>query len=814
MKRRDFIKAGTLTFSFAAGGGLAFSFEPDKYGSSDEFRTCLSFRKSPREIREVVPGFLWADAADFQGYGGWALDTQHVGFMGSSYLIAHGTRAPVKDATLKINDTAPGKYRLWVRSRNWIPEHSPGQFGMLVKGKDSGVIYGMQKDKDWTWQDGGMHDLPAGATELALQDKTGQFGRCSSVILTRDLGYTPPSGVEQFKKERVRLTGVSDAIKPGKAYDVVVVGGGPGGVPAAIAAARMGAKTALISDRPVLGGNASAEIGINFNGAAMKHRGKPVRETGIVEEARRMEKHDRALRSRRYQNFSPAFGKMVEAEPRVDLYINAWLESAGKDGERISEVVIIDTLTGARTMLTGRMFIDASGDAWLGHHVGAEERVGREAKTEFNEPHAPEKADNITMSGSLRGFDKERGNFMYQTKKHGVPMPFNPPPWLYDLPEGWEKDRNIGATVRGGNWWLEHPGDVDDLWNPEFARDELIRVYYTVWNFYKNKWSERSGVETYTLEYIPFMVGKREARRLMGDYVMNENDAKSGKKFEDPIGHTGWTLDVHSPDGILSTTGNMHIGYMIPIGEIPYRCLYSRNIDNLFMAGRCISVSHLALGTTRIMASCALTGQAAGTAAVLALHHKTTPRGVYKNHLDELQQQLLKDDQYVPGKRSHDPADFALGAKVSASSERASCEAVNVINGIARPTLDGETNGWESAPGQAFPQWIELLLANPVKVGVVQCVFDTDLTVAFRKESGFYPKVCVRDYDLECYVNGAWKRVVEERGNFQRFRRHAFEAVMTDKVRLVVRSTHGAETARVFEIRLYADGKPMLTSSV
>ena len=642
--RRDFIKTGSLAFVLGANGAWALSFDPvDVEGG--EFNNCIPFRKTPRNIREVVSGFLWADAADFQDYGGWALDTQHVGFMGSSYLIAQGTSKTVSDATLKLKAVKPGKYRLWVRSRNWIPEHSPGTFGVAVNGTDSGKTFGAQKEKGWIWQDGGVHEL-SGAVQLTLQDKTGLFGRCSSFVLTRDLTYQPPVDVEAFKNERARLSGVSNAIKRGDRYDVIVVGAGPSGGPAAIAAARTGAKTALVSNRPVLGGNASAEIGVPVQGAAKKHPGKPVRETGIIEEAGRIELHgitdEEMTKLKANLNISRSFKTLVDAEPQLDLYENLWLEGVKKIGGRITEVILVDTLTGERKSLSGNLFIDCTGDAWLGHHAGADERVGREAFSEYEEEAAPEKADGYTMSGCLRVGRRNMRQVNFQlSSKHKTPQAYTPPPWLYELPAAWLNGRTGGGSLESqhqrlastavrGTWWFEHPGDVDDLWDPEFARDELIRVNYTMWDYFKNHWEERDRLANYSLDQLGFMVGKRESRRLIGDLVLNANDAIENRQFDDVIAHTGWTLDVHHHLGILSTEGPFTINTKIPIGQIPYRCLYSRNVDNLLMAGRCASVTHLALGTVRIEASCAVTGQAVGTAAGMALKYKTSPRGVYQ----------------------------------------------------------------------------------------------------------------------------------------------------------------------------------------
>ena len=660
------LQTGMLSLAYAAGSGWALEFTPDSE-PPEQFRDWVPFRKPPRSIREEVNGFLWADAADFQDYGGWALDTQHVGFIGSSYLLAHGTSTTVADATLRLAEVAGGRYRLWVRSRNWIPEHAPGRFGVLVNGADTGRDYGSQQDRGWTWQDGGVHNL-SGAVRLTLQDRTGLFGRCSSLVLTRDLDYQPPSVLAAFQRERARLTGVDDALQPGPNFEVVVVGAGTAGCCAAIAAARFGFRVALITDRPVLGGNASVEIGVPVQGAGNHQRF--AREGGVIEEAGRL-----GWARGWGATMSRPFAALAAAEPTLEVFDNQWLESVAMDGSTIRAAVCRDTLTGARRSFAGRMFIDTSGDAWLGHHAGADQRVGREAKAEFNEQDAPETADHVTMSGCLRG---PRADFQhcifFRTSQSAAAQPFETPAWVYDLPDDWINSRGaidrLLQSARSGNWWLEHPGEVDDLWDPEFARDELFRVVYSSWSYFKNRWAERGRLTDFALDYVPYIVGKRESRRLVGDYMLNQNDCLEARDFEDAIGHTGWPLDIHAVAGILSTAGPYMTDHRIPIGQIPYRCLYSRNISHLLMAGRTMSVTHLALGTTRVQGQTSLTGQAAGTAAALALQHATTPRGVYQQHLAELQQTLLKHDQYIPGLRNEDPGDLARHAVVQASSVR------------------------------------------------------------------------------------------------------------------------------------------------
>lgn len=678
MKRRDFIKTGSLVVTGLSGGGqLSLAFVPDDFYDAEGSQRTIPFRKKPRTVREVVPGYIWADAADFDSYGGWALDTQFASFMGSSYLIAHGSGKPVKDATLRLKNLNPGRYRIWIRDKNWIPEYAPGRFGMAVNGKESAKIFGARPSAGWGWEDGGVHDITDRELTLALRDKTGYYGRCSSVLLTRDLDYHPPQDLDTFKKERLRLSGVADKPVEEHTYDVVVVGAGTAGCCAAIAAARLGARTALISDRPIVGGNASAEIGVPVQGAAQHHDGESMREGGIIEEAGRLAK------ARGWgQIMSRPFKKLIDSEARLDLFSDLRLEDAvEKSGASIQRIVLRHTLTGETYGFKGKFFIDTTGDGWLGHYADAEHRLGREARHEHNESLAPMEADSLTMSGCLRGPSTGFLNCLfYKTSKSRWSVKYKAPEWIYQLPpwEAWRRDEagrperfreaRIPAVFPNGSWWIEHPNNVDDLWDPEFARDELLRINFTFWDFVKNKWPDREKAANFRLDYVPFTNGKRETRRLIGDYILNENDLMELRHFEDAIGHTGWTIDLHALEGIFDTRGMYYCDVRIAINEIPYRTLYSRNVDNLFMAGRNGSFTHVALGTTRVQGQTCVTGQAAATAAVLALKHGTGPRGVYEKHLGELQQQLLKDDQYIPQLRNEDPKDLARRATVRASS--------------------------------------------------------------------------------------------------------------------------------------------------
>jgi len=616
--------------------------------------------KPRRAIEMVKDGFLWIDAEDFCDYGGWWLDTQFVHLMGSGYLIAAaGLGEPVDDATVELTIPKAGKYRVWVRAKNWLEDYSPGQFTILVGDRRSNQVFGAAGTEEWTWQSAGEFDLPRGGTRLALRDLTGYYSRCDAVILTTDLDYTPPSELKEIQRERSRLTGLSIDPKHEGHFDVIVVGGGSAGTPAAIAAARLGARTALIQNRPVLGGNASIELGVPINGACVAHPN--ARESGIIGEGTR-------IRVRYgHRKMSEPFKTLANREENLTLFLNRHVDGAVMASKsRIGEVRAVDTLTGAVSTYSADMFIDCTGDGWLGYYAGAEYRFGRESRGEFNESLAPEKPDDITMSGCLMG-----KALSYRAEDTGRTAPYTPPPWAAKLPPPEKFGRRI-RRVTGGEWWLEHPGTFNDVRDAERARDELIRISYGYWDFIKNHWPGRERAARYALVHVPIMDAKRESRRLVGDHILNQNEVLDAAVFPDRISYGGWSLDVHHPKGIFSgLEGPFDFNPRVPLYTIPYRSLYSVNIDNLLMAGRCMSVTHVALGTVRVQGTLATTGQAAGTAAALCVKYRITPRGLWHERIAELQQTLLKHDQYIPGIKNEDPADLARTAAVTASSTAA-----------------------------------------------------------------------------------------------------------------------------------------------
>lgn len=652
---------GSLLFGMAAlataeqpaTDGIDWVFEPDNPSA----KALIGFRKPAREVEQVVPGTLWIDAEDFADYGGWWLDTKFVHLMGSAYLIANGVEGPVNNASLEVDIPQEGNYRLWVRARDWLPEYSPGRFQVIVGGEASPVIFGKSGEPGWAWYDGGRFELAQGKTKIELHDLTGHYGRCDALVLTTDMQYTPPNDLEALKKERARLTGLDLTPKPVGEYDVVVVGAGAAGCCAAITSARSGAETALIQNRPVLGGNASLELGVPICGAAAGQ--DDARESGIIAEAER-------IRTRyNYPKLSEPFRILAEAEENLSVFLNRHVFAVDMQSDtKIAGVKAVDTFTGEVTEYRGRIFIDCTGDGWIGYFAGADYRFGRESRDEFDEDLAPPQADEITMSGCIMG----NRALCYRAVSTDEPVAYEPPEWALKLPSAEEFGRRISHFAHG-HWWLEHPGTFNDLYDAERARDELIRITFGFWDFIKNKWPERDQAANYRLVYVPITDAKRETRRLMGDYILTQNDVLEGRIFPDRIAHGGWSLDVHHPEGVLSgEEGPFDCNPHVPLYTIPYRCLYSRNIDNLLFAGRNASVTHIALGTVRVQGTLSTLGQAAGTAAGLCIAHDTTPRTLYKQYLGELQQTLLKNDQFIPELKNEDPADLARGARASASS--------------------------------------------------------------------------------------------------------------------------------------------------
>lgn len=602
----------------------------------------------------------WIDALDFETKGGWKEDTQYVHLMGSGYLIAADEPGvPVENATITLQIPVSGTYRVWVRDRNWLRPHNPGQFQVLLDGKETGNILGKMPSDKWIWEIAGDVTLDAGSHTLTVQDLTGYFARFASILLTTDMDYVPSREISRIQADRARIKGVDNRIKEGDHYDLIVAGGGPGGCPTAIAAARKGARVLLIQNRPTLGGNGSSEVGITFDGATSSHL--YARESGIAEEIRRLRDRETEF----HGDWERAITKLVAAESNITvLYNNHVYDADMESPSKIRGVYTLNIRTLERAHYTADLFADCTGDAWLGYFAGAKMRFGREGKWQHSETIAPDLADTLTMSGCIKS---DHIPFFFDA---GENAQYHAPSWVPELPKN---DDDFGRAIHGIGtqlpWWLEAPNTYDDLWDGEEARDALLMVVLGYYDHIKNYWSKKEEVANKRLRFVSIFNGRRESRRLIGDYIMTEEDATSGRRFEDAVSYSGWAVDLHHPEGIYSgKKGPLYAALKIPMPTIPYRCLYSANIDNLMFAGRNISVTHIALGTVRVQNTIAALGQAVGTAAAMCIKLKETPRGIYQKHMKALQQQLLKDDMFIPGLVNEDEGDPCRTATVTASS--------------------------------------------------------------------------------------------------------------------------------------------------
>lgn len=611
--------------------------------------------------------------------------------------------------------------------------------------------------------------------------------------------------------------------KSKEAYDVVVVGGGLSGMCAAIASARGGARTAIIQNRSMYGGNASSEIRMHINGAACFGSKENFRETGILEELL-LENKKRNLYSS-FPVFDTIMWEQVYQQENLTSYLNTNADDVIMKEGRIEAVVCHQNSTETEYTLYGKIFVDATGHGTLGAMAGAESREGSESRYEFNEPTAPEEANDYTCGNTI----------MFTAVNRGEPVEFIKPDWAYTYTEKELKYRphfsGVGRITDGGDisydnkgeglpepssldagyWWIELGGDWEDIIREgENIRDELLKSVYGVWDHLKNV--KEHGLDNYDLEWIGMVPGSRESRRLVGDYILNENDIRSNRIFDDAVAYGGWPMDIHVPGGIRALDKMPSKVFHFPgIYSIPYRCYYSKNIDNLMMAGRDISASKMAFGSIRIMGTCAVGGQAVGTAAALAIHYSCTPRQVGQEHIKELQQQLLKDDCFIPGIQNEDSSDVARGAVVTATGCIQGGEAEQVINGVAR-TVSGKTNCWISGPMTDKGEVLKLQLLKTIPVHQVRITFDSNLTreimpsitesVREAQVKGM-PLELVKDYRLTLLRGG---EVIQEKqisNNRRRLVVHSFENTECDEVQLTILSTYGSLEARVFEVRIY-----------
>ncbi len=583
----------------------------------------------------MSPSGILIEAEDFDNYGGWVLDSQFETQMGSPYLLAHGLGRPVADATTVATIPNAGEYEVWVRAKDWAPSHHPGRFTLSINSTTLDMVFGAN-GQDWSWQSAGKVSLPRGDATLVLHDLTGFNGRCDAIYLSQD-GAAPPNAVDDASRAwRKALRGLPEQPVDAGDFDVVVVGGGVSGCAAALTAARLGQRVALIHDRPVLGGNASKEIGLMPRGA----------QGSLLQE----------LSARTPDGDLVAF-QLLQAEPTASVFLDHRIVTAVTEGSRIVSVDAVEARGGHERRFKGRMFIDASGTAILGVLAGAETLFGREARSEFDESYAPEKADDMHHGNTL----------FFRTRMADHPVPFPEVPWAIEVSKDYANlsgqlskvgEENGPGPIAGANpatpefrfgrradvfpathFW-EYGQWLDPYTSGEHVRDYLMQALFGTFSNVKRMEPEQYA--NLEFEWMAYVAAQGEFRRYQGDYVLTENDIRNHTRFEDMLVandgsfciHCAWErgegkYDFRLKDWIYDMRDQQSYG-------IPFRCLYSVNVENLMMAGKHISVSHVASSSTKFMGNGAQHGVAVAAAAFLCNEHNTTPRGLYDGYLSEL----------------------------------------------------------------------------------------------------------------------------------------------------------------------------------
>ena len=566
---------------------------------------------------------VFVEAESFERLGGWTVETQSVRNMGSAYVMAHGLGVPVADAETTVEIPEAGEYEVWARTRNWVeewrPGRHPGRFRVVVNDVPTAAEVGTN-GREWAWQAAGRVTLPKGKTRLALRDLTGFNGRCDAVAFVRADGAATA--------EKLRLAAQSGVADAPDEYDLIVCGGGVAGTCAALSAARYGLRTLLLQDRAILGGCNSSEVRVSAGGYA--HVGPYPALGNVLDEILPIRGEYTVLPARFYEDDRKALA-FERPEFKAKLKLNQFVYAVEKDAAgRLVAVVARDMRTGRATRFCGKLFVDATGDGTIARLAGCETMYGREDKSRWDEACAPEKADRQVMGQSIQ--------WTSEVTSEAQPFP--------DIDWGLAFDEESCYYVTGGSWWQE-AGQLRDMADEtEIIRDYGLLAIFSNWSFIKNHGRRRTAWARRRLTWMSPIGGKRESHRVVGDYVMTENDLENHAEFADGTAAVTWDIDLHFPDpdnmgkfGEPFLSCAYHRWFGRPVA-VPYRCLYARDAANLFLAGRDVSVSHGAFAAVRVQRTLGMLGEVVGIAAGICGEKRCTPRQVYAEHLDLLRARM------------------------------------------------------------------------------------------------------------------------------------------------------------------------------
>lgn len=563
---------------------------------------------------------------------------------------------------------------------------------------------------------------------------------------------------------------------------------------------KKGNKTVLIQDRPVLGGNASSEIRVTVNGVqSLRNKHIVERETGVLEEMLIENWHFNEQES--YPVWDHVLYDFVTREKNLDLYLNTQAFDVVKDGDKIKSVSARQTTTEMAFTFNANVFIDSSGDGLMAAMAGAEYRIGREGKEEFGESFAPDVPDNWVMGDCI----------MMITKDVGRPIKFNPPTYAipFDAETAFKDKHRKIKQVKEGFWWVEIGSNKDIIGEREEIKRKLLARFYGVWDHIKNS-GDFPEAENLALDWIGSVPGRRESRRFMGDYILTQPDMEEYRHFNDTVAYGGWSLDEHCPGGIenLTEPASYFHSRFEQVYEIPFRCLYSKNVSNLMMAGRNVSVSHMALSSSRIIATCALMGQAVGTASALCIEHGVTPKELGKKYINDLQEQLLRDDSYLPNRPANDKNDKAKQASIILGSSTISGDVKNLVDGVGRDEVD-KIHHWQT---DGLNAELQLEWKKNIELTSVEFKFDTNLQRKMMmhknpaKNKGQVigiPPELVKSFTVEAREKGNWKTIAEVTDNRTRLVKVNFSSIKTTAIRVTFKDTYGDPNIKLFEVRCY-----------